>query len=66
MSNIKDFQSDDNMKVDFEDIVNEYRIKDIDVFRGYLTEIWFDLRLRSNNKDLGINKTTFYEVNQFL
>ena len=59
MSNIKDFQSDDNMKVDFEDIVNEYRIKDIDVFRGYLTEIWFDLRLRSNNKDLGINKTTF-------
>jgi len=66
MSNIKDFQSDDNMKVDFEDIVNEYRIKDIDVFRGYLTEIWFDLRLRSNNKDLGINKTTFYQVNQFL
>ena len=55
-----------NKNVNFYDIVNIFKIEDLDNFICYLIEIWKDLSKRSDNQKLGINKLTFskyYELN---
>ena len=54
--------TDQESKIDFEELISQYRIKDKELFSSYLTEIWLDLRIRSDKKDLGINKFTFFNV----
>jgi len=49
-------------KIDFEELISEFRVKDKDLFISYLTEIWIDLRLRSDDKNLGVSKTSFFNV----
>jgi len=49
-------------KIDFNEFIREFQVTDIDLFKSYLTEIWLDLRLRSDEIDLGINKHTFEKV----
>ena len=51
-----------NNKIDFDELIGEFRVKEKELFRSYLTEIWIDLRLSSDNKDKGVNKTTFFNV----
>ena len=52
-------------KIDFDELVNDFRVTETDLFISYLTEIWIDLRLRSDNLTLGISKTTFFQVDIF-
>ena len=55
-----------NKNVNFYDIVNIFKIEDLDNFICYLIEIWKDLSKRSDNQKLGVNKLTFskyYELN---
>ena len=55
-----------NKNVNFYDIVNIFKIDDLDNFICYLIEIYKDLSKRSDNPKLGINKLTFnkyYELN---
>lgn len=48
-----------NDKVNFDELIGEFKIENIDTFSNYLTEIWKDLALRSIEKWKGINKITF-------
>lgn len=52
-------------KIDFDELVNDFRVTETDLFISYLTEIWIDLHLRSDNLTLGISKTTFFQVDIF-
>lgn len=51
-------------KFDFNVFINKYQISDIELFKSYLTEIWLDLRLRSDYFDRGVNKNTFSKVSK--
>ena len=46
-------------KLDLDDLINDYRVENVDAFRTYLTGVWKDLAERSDNKFMGINKITF-------
>ena len=46
-------------KVNFDELIKEFKIDNMDSFSNYLTEIWKDLARRSNEKWKGINKITF-------
>ena len=46
-------------KFDFNDLIQEYQIKDIENFAAYLTYIWKDLAKNNEKSNLGINKLTF-------
>ena len=45
-------------KVDIESILKSFKITNLEVFKEYLKEVWFDLTSRSEEKK-GINKLTF-------
>lgn len=49
-------------KFDFEELIKDFRITDVEVLTLYLKDIWKDLSLRSADKNLGINRATFKEV----
>ncbi len=57
---------EDPKKLDFIDFIKDFQIEDVELFRSYLTEIWLDLRLRSDDIELGINKNTFLKVRQII
>ena len=59
--NLENLENLEN-KIDFDELISDFRIYDKDVFTSYLTEIWIDLRSRSDEKDLGVSKTTFFRV----
>ena len=49
-------------KFDFEELIKDFRITDSEVLTLYLKDIWKDLSLRSPDKNMGINQSTFKEV----
>jgi len=49
-------------KVDFVELIQTFRNNDVDVLTSYLIQVWKDLRQRSNDPSLGINKHTFFNV----
>jgi Ca2+-binding EF-hand superfamily protein len=50
--------SSDN-KIDVEELMNDFRIQDIEALHIYLKELWKDLSQRSDNQSKGINLVTF-------
>ena len=46
-------------KLDLDELINDYKVENVDAFRTYLTGVWKDLAERSDNKFMGINKITF-------
>lgn len=53
-------KSEDSVdRIDVEELMKEFKIIDINVFRVYLKELWKDLSLRSNDMGVGINIVTF-------
>jgi len=50
-------------KIDFDELLHEvFQVPDIDVLTSYLIIVWKDLRQRSCDASLGINKHTFFSV----
>ena len=54
--------STNSIKFNFEDLIKEYQVPDMEVLTLYLSNIWKDLSLRSEDKSLGVNKATFTKV----
>lgn len=46
-------------KIDVEELMEDFKIKEVDEFQVYLKELWKDLSLRSDDKGKGINLVTF-------
>lgn len=46
-------------KIDVEELMEDFRIQDIEAFQIYLKELWKDLSQRSDDKVKGINTITF-------
>ena len=46
-------------KINFNDITNEYEVKNIDAFSQYLKQVWKDLSGRKGGEKEGIDKITF-------
>lgn len=46
-------------KIDVEELMNDFRIQDIEALQIYLKELWKDLSQRSDDKVKGINLVTF-------
>lgn len=51
-----------NNQFDFNEFCKDNQVEDLELFKSYLTEIWLDLRLRSDDVDSGVNKSTFLKV----
>jgi hypothetical protein len=49
-------------QIDFYKFISKFQFNNETLLISYLTEIWFDLRLRSDELELGINKSTFLQV----
>ena len=49
-------------KLDLDDLINDYRVENVDAFRTYLTGVWKDLAERSDNKLLFIK--FYYSINK--
>ncbi len=49
-------------KIDFDELIKDYRVFDIENYSNYLINIWKDLSTRSDNPNQGINKLTFCQV----
>ncbi len=49
-------------EMDFDKFIHDFQINDIELFKDYLGEIWLDLRLRSDDMDLGVSRVTFFDV----
>ena len=46
-------------KIDLEELIKDFQIKDLSTFSHYLIEIWRDLAHRSSDPPKGIEKLTF-------
>ena len=46
-------------KIDVEELMNDFRIQDVEALHIYLKELWKDLSQRSDNQSKGINLVTF-------
>lgn len=46
-------------KIDVNELIQPYKVENVDAFELYLTGVWKDLASRSDNKYMGINKITF-------
>ena len=46
-------------KIDLEELIKDFQIKDLTTFSHYLIEIWRDLARRSSDQSKGIEKLTF-------
>lgn len=53
-------------KIDVEQLLSDFRIKNKEALQVYLKELWKDLSQRSEDKTKGINRITFAKVKQFL
>lgn len=51
-------------QIDVEELMNEFRIQDVESFTIYLKELWKDLSGRSENKEKGVNVITFSKYYQ--
>jgi len=50
-------------KIDFDELIKEYKVFEIEKFSNYLVNIYKDLAIRSDEPSKGINKITFSQVN---
>ena len=46
-------------KIDVEQLLSDFRVKNKDAFQIYLKELWKDLAQRSDDKSKGISRITF-------
>ena len=51
-------------KIDFDELIKEFRVFDLENFSNYLINVWKDLSIRSDNQTLGVNKLTFSQVSK--
>lgn len=49
-------------KIDFSELINDFKVFDIENYSNYLINVWKDLSSRSDNSSKGINKLTFNQV----
>lgn len=49
-------------KIDVEQLLNDFRIKNKEALQVYLKELWKDLSQRSEDKTKGVNRITFAKV----
>ncbi len=52
-------KSQETSKIDVEELMNDFRINDLEALQIYLKELWKDLSQRSDDKYKGINNITF-------
>lgn len=55
-------QSNEALKIDFELLIQDYQVVDVDIFCLYLKEIWADLASKSKDSSQGVCKSIFNQV----
>lgn len=63
---MQSYSTDKIEKIDFEDLIKDFRIVSVDELACYLKEIWKDLSQRNESQIKGIDKLTFSKVNKVI